>query len=51
MIEAIAVANAEDLQNDRRESLFGETVYKSPLIARKTNLPDLDNKNSPYYIR
>lgn len=51
MIEAIAVANAEDLQNERRDSLFGETVYKSPIVQRKTNLPDLDHKDSPYYIR
>lgn len=51
MIEAISVANAEDLQTERRDSLFGETVYKSPLIRQSRNLPDLDNKDSPYYIR
>ena len=50
MIEAISVANAED-SNERRDSLFGENVYKSPILQRKTNLPDLDFKTSPYYIR
>ena len=52
MIEAISVANAEDSsQNERRDSLFGDQVYKSPILQRKTNLPDLDFKTSPYYIR
>ena len=51
MIEAISVANAEDLQNERRDSMFGETAYKSPIVQRNINLKDLDNKDSPYYIR
>ena len=50
MIEAISVANAED-KNRRRDSMFQETSYKSPIVQRKTNLKDIDNKASPFYIR
>jgi hypothetical protein len=31
--------------------MFGVEQYKSPIIARKQNLADADNKESPYYIR
>ena len=31
--------------------MFGEHAYKSPIVARKQNLKDLDNKASPFYIR
>ena len=44
MIEAIAVANAEESKNQRRDSMFESGSYKSPIIQRKTNLPDLDFK-------
>lgn len=50
MIEAISVANSEDL-NRRHGSMFGDTAYKSPIIQRKANLADLDDKASPFYIR
>jgi hypothetical protein len=50
MIEAISVANAED-KGRRRDSMFGETSYKSPIVQRKQNLKDLDHKDSPFYIR
>lgn len=49
MIEAIAVANA--LDKSRLGSIFGEDAYKSPMVARKSNLADLDHKHSAYYIR
>ena len=51
MIEAISVANAEDTQSSRTESLFGEVAYKSPIIKRKTNIPDVELKESKFYIR
>jgi len=43
MVEAISVANAEDT-NRRTFSMFGQQAYKSPIVARKQNLKDLDNK-------
>jgi len=49
MIEAISVANAQD--KSRLGSIFGEDAYKSQMVARKSNLADLDHKHSPYYIR
>lgn len=50
MIEAISVANAEDT-NRRTFSMFGQTAYKSPIIAKKLAMIDLDNKQSAFYIR
>jgi hypothetical protein len=50
MIEAISVANSED-DKRRTSSMFGETAYVSPIVQRKVNLADLDNKGSPFYIR
>jgi hypothetical protein len=50
MIEAISVANSED-SNRRHGSMFGETAYKSPIVQRRVNLMDLDDKASPFYIR
>ena len=33
--------------------MFGEAVYTSPVLSRRTNVIDIDkdNKKSPYYIR
>ena len=31
--------------------MFGEQQYKSPIIARERNMADLNNKQSPFYIR
>ena len=50
MIEAISVAHAED-QNARRDSMFGEQCYVSPIVKRKQNQADQDYKQSPFYIR
>lgn len=50
MIEAISVANAEDTKR-RTFSMFGAQAYKSPIVQRKQNLKDQDNKSSPFYIR
>jgi len=50
MIEAVAVANAEDT-NKRTNTLYGPGAYQNPMIQRETNIKDLDNKNSPFYIR
>jgi len=50
MIEAISVANAEDTKR-RSNSMFGQTAYKSPIIAKKLAMIDLDNKQSAFYIR
>ena len=50
MIEAVSVANAEDT-NKRTDTLYGPGAYDNPMIQRKTNIKDLDNKNSPFYIR
>jgi len=53
MIEAVAIAHAigEQEKDRRSESLFNSGQYKSPIIARKTQLKDLDNKQSSFYIR
>lgn len=50
MIEAISMANSQD-DNRRRDSIFNEECYKTPQLSRKSNDPDLANKDSPYYIR
>jgi len=50
MIETVSVANAEDT-NKRSDTLYGAGAYKNPMIQRDTNIKDLDNKNSPFYIR
>lgn len=50
MVEAVSVANAMDKKR-RTFSMFGVEQYKSPIIARQQNLKDLNNKQSPYYIR
>ena len=49
MIEAISVAQASG--KSRSGSIFSEEKYASPLVSRKMNLVDLDNKDSAYYIR
>lgn len=50
MVEAISVANANDKKR-RTFSMFGMEQYKSPIIARNQNMADMNNKQSPYYIR
>ena len=50
MVEAVAMANSQD-DNRRRDSLFKEEAYKTPQMQRKSNDPDLKNKDSPYYVR
>jgi hypothetical protein len=50
MVEAISMANSQD-ENRRRNSLFSEECYATPQVNRRRNDPDLDNKDSPYYIR
>jgi len=36
MVEALSVAHAEDNER-RRDSMFGETCYKSPIVQRAKN--------------
>ena len=50
MVEAISVAHAEDDER-RRDSMFGETCYKSPIIKMQRNKKDMSSKQSPFYIR
>lgn len=50
VIEAVSVAHALD-DKARRFSMFGHEAYKSPIVHRKVNLTDLDNKQSAFYIR
>jgi hypothetical protein len=49
MIEAISVAQAS--RKSRSGSIFSENMYSSPIVSRKMNLVDLDDKDSAYYIR
>jgi hypothetical protein len=50
MIEAVSVAHAED--NDRRrDSMFGELSYVSPIVQQRRNKKDSEQKDSPFYIR
>ena len=50
MVEAIAMANSQD-DNRRRDSLFEEECYKTPVMQRRQNDPDLQNKESAFYVR
>ena len=50
MVEVVSMANAMD-EGRRTESMFGEQAYKSPIIARRSNIKDMPNKNSAFYIR
>jgi hypothetical protein len=50
IIEAISIANAED--KDRlTDSIFHSSAYKSPIISKKQNAKDINNKDSSFYIR
>jgi hypothetical protein len=53
VVEAISSANAigENGSGSRRESLFPEDVYVSPMIHQKLNRKDTEHKLSPFYIR
>jgi len=50
MVEAISMANSQD-ENRRTESLFTEEAYKTPVLMRRSNDPDHNNKDSPFYVR
>jgi len=56
MIEAISIAHAKQVKKNmdprpRLESIFDSTLYKSPIVHRNLFLKDMNDKNSPYYIR
>ena len=50
MVEVIAMANSQDL-NRRHDSLFPDESYASSVLQRKLNDPDMQNKDSEFYIR
>ena len=56
MIEAISIAHAKQIKKNletrsRSLTIFDSSLYKSPIVHRNLFLKDMNNKNSPYYIR
>lgn len=50
MVEAISMANSQD-DDRRRDSVFKEECYATPALQRRQNDVDIQNKESPFYVR
>lgn len=44
------MANSQDDER-RRDSIFKEEAYATPALQRRSNDPDLNNKDSEFYVR
>jgi hypothetical protein len=51
LVEVISYANAVGQSGKRNDTLFPETVYKTPELMSRLNHKDTDQKKSSYYIR